>query len=1434
MVGQGDTAIETLGKEVVQEERVIVEPIATDGNNQFIPEAPSVTLPTPEVKEKNKFKLTDLMVAVNQETSPDYVLYKALTSPGFERDPEFDIKDHLSYISDLSFEEKKWLSDNSYSLDEMLYRLESVDRSRNNRKVFGEYSIPTILATGLFTALGQPSTYVIGAGQAKLAQQLVKTSTLAWGAKMAAVGAGVGVAYELPQFATNPNADAADLLWAAGLGFVFDAGLSKFYAGKGAPTSEIINNGRKASEEFLKQNHPINNTSSPDVPTFDATKEQILFSVAPLENDYIDVGSVGLEDFGRLAKGERYSVEELGSKANTLKTPDRDINNTENLLKLTNPKTQQVFKGLEKSINDILSSLNLPSINGLLVDNRLGKRSMGQYRVAQHNITVNPSVLKNIDNYLTTGSNKEKAISGIETIAHEAGHAIVLSTTAAIARGQLSKDLQKLLRQAHNDWVKSQREAAGFRQPVRNSEIPSNITKKDKDYLDSFDEWAADSIAKYIMSNGKLLENNLPKSVGQKILKALQDVYEKIFKSFGFTNKDYDPRIEQYMQLVGENYKGNVSNFVSSSLPKELLEEIGKAGSRYGYKNKAISDTDMKVYELTMSRGFNVVKPIFEPKTAPNKVLSEEQIIKALRDVKRQQLPETGWQRIVSKVAGVLDYTFHGRLKKRYKNNIYVDYATTFLTSSASGIHQRGMDADSLKFGYSHLFASKLVTSLQDNYNNWAVRSKKINRHVAENLELNRKEFDEEVFSVMETKYRKYEELGPADYKNWWETHKQELDPSVAKASDDLDEGFAEVLLELKKANVKGFENLETHPGYLPHILNYDKILSIPPSNFKPYQKLISKQFEDLYGMSPDKANKFAKNFLTNAIRRPMGQQSDLTQVLTIGDLEDIREIFSGVNIEDLEAFIKIREERMAQMGVSSRAKKRIKFDLNDYIEEDGVIYRLSDLYDKRLGLVNGRYSYEMAGHVGLGKHGIMSRADFESFKARAMDTHFASGDTEFSPKQLGEDLDDLYNILMTRPIKDAMNKGIRRFNEYSNPILFGKSGIPQLAEIGAAVGHLGVGKILNASTEYKSLVRDLQTGKVDNKTVAFLETLSGRIGEDHRLFPPVIERIGEAQETGSGKFWAGVDEFLGKANKTLWNVNLNNIVRSAEQKVVTLASVQDVLDKLKNYNNLSNSKKIRLQSHGFGEKEIDMFLKNIDKVEFSPNGGVIDANLDLWDAEAAQMFAFVIRKMNSNIIQGHMGTETLPIMYGNIGSLLTKARAYPIIALQKQLARNLYYGDYQSLAYFMYASMFGGLAYLGMVSTNSFGRDDWQEYIKERTEGGRILAGSTMYTSYSSLFPDAMNLFGAAGMMPMQFTPTGIYMDRSGMSSSLTSDAMLSSIPAGGIAKNMINAATVVPRWIVGEDIPTDTVRSVKGSLAFSNWYGINPIFNMANEYLK
>ena len=1433
MVGQGDTAVDTLGKEVVQEERIVVEPMATDGNEQFIPEPPSVTLPAPKVKEENKFKLKDLMVAINQETSPDYVLYKALTSPGFERDPEFDIKDHLSYISDLSFEEKKWLSDNSYSLDEMLYRLESVDRSRNNRKVFGEYSIPAIIGTGLLTALGQPSTYLIGVGQAKLAQQLVKTSTLAWGAKMGGVGLGVGVAYELPQFATNPNADAADLLWAAGLGFVFDAGLSKFYAGKGAPTSEIINNGRKASEEFLKQNHPINNTPSPDVPTFDATKGEIVFSVAPLENEYIDVGSVGLEGFGRLAKGEKYSVEELGSKANTLKTPAKDIKNTERLLSQTSLKTQQVFKGLEKSINDTLTSLNLPSLNGLLVNGRLRKTS-GQYGIQQHNITVSSTVLKNIDDYLTTGRNKDKAISSVETIAHEAGHAIVLSATAAIAKGQLSKDLQKLLRQAHNDWVNSQREAPGFRQPVRKSELSGDVPREYEKYLDSFDEWAADSIAKYLMSNGKLLENNLPKSVGEKILKALQDVYEKIFKSFGFTNRDYDPRIEQYMQLVGENYKGNVSNFVSSSLPRELLEEIGKTGSKYGYKNKVISDKDMKVYELTMSRGFNVVKPIFKPRTAPNKVLSEEQIIKALADVRRQKLPETGWQKIIAKLADFLDYTFHGRLKKRYKNNIYVDYATTFLTSSASGIHQRGMDADSLKFGYSHLFASKLVTSLQDNYNNWAVRSKKTNRHVAENLELNRKEFDEEVYAVMETKYRKYEELEPADYKSWWETYKQELDPSVAKATDDLDAGFAEVLTELKNANVKGFETLETHPGYIPHILNYDKILKIPPDNFKPYQKLISKQFEDLYGMSSDKANKFAKNFLTNAIRRPMGQQSDLTQVLTIGDLEDIKEIFSGVDIEDLNAFIKIREERMAQMAVSSRAKQRIKFDLNDYIEEDGVIYRLSDLYDKRLGLINGRYSYEMAGHVGLGKHGIMSRADFESFKARAMDTHFASGNTEFSPKQLGEDLDDLYNILMTRPIKDAMNKGVRRFNEYSNLLLFGKSGIPQLAEMGAALGHLGVGRILNASTEYKSLVRDLQTGKVDNKTVAFLETLSGRIGEDHRLFPPVIERIGEAQETGSGKFWAGVDEFLGKANKTLWNVNLNNIVRSAEQKVVTLASVQDVLDKLRNYNNLSNSKRIRLQSHGFGEKEIDMFLRNIDKVEFSPNGGVIDANLDLWDAEAAQMFAFVIRKMNSNIIQGHMGTETLPIMYGNIGSLLTKARAYPIIALQKQLARNLYYGDYQSLAYFMYASMFGGLAYLGMVSANSFGREDWQEYIKERTEGGKILAGSSMYTSYSSLFPDAMNLFGAAGMMPMQYTPTGIYMDRSGMSSSVTSDAMLSSIPAGGIAKNMINAATLVPRWVVGEDIPTDAVRSVRGSLAFSNWYGTGPIFNMANEYLK
>jgi hypothetical protein len=1438
MVGQGDTtAQEVLGKEQVQEERVNVQPMGTDVTEPFKPAPPDITMPQPVFKEENKFKLTDLVRSIYQETSPDDVVYRALTSPGFEKDSEFDIKNHLDYISDLSFEEKKWLSENSYSLDEMLYRLETVDRSRKNREVFSEYSIPSILATGLATALFQPSTYAIGIGQAKLAANLVKTSTAAWAGKMSAVGAGVGVAYETPQFLTNPNAQASDLMWAAGLGAIIDGGLSKFYLGRELPTSDVIEGGKKAADDFLVQNQPLNKTASPDVPTFDQSTGEILFSVAPLKNDYIDVGTLNLDEFSSLAKGEEFSVEKITKVFNTAKPKDWLKGSTRNALDVATPQTNQMFKNLETSLNSTLESLNLPKLNGMFVNSRV-KNSYGSYNANGHYIQISSETLKRIDDYFVSGKkNKQDLVKAVETISHELGHAVVMSTTAAIGKGKLSGDLQKLLRQAHSEWLESIKDSpTSFRQPASKFELEVETPRKiDEAYYTGFDEWAADSIAKYLMSNGKILENNLPKSFADKVLNAIKEIYKKLFTEFGLTNKDYNANIDQYMRYLGENYNGKITNFVSSSLPENILKDIALAGSKYGYKTTKDKPEDIAAYELTMSEGFNVVKQIFEPRTAPNKELSEEQIRKALSNLEAEKIHETGWQKTIRKLADKLDYTFHGRLKRRYKNNIYIDYAASFLTSSANGIHQRGMDADSLKFNYSHLFSSKLVTTLQDNYNNWAVRSKKINRHIAENLELNRKEFDEEVFQVMETKYMKWEESTPEEFKTWWDGYKDSIDPSVAKATEDLDEGFKEVLDELKKANVKGFENLDTHPGYIPHILNYDAILATPPDNLKYYSQIISKQFESLYGISKDKADKFAKNFLTNAVRRPMGQQADLTQVLTRGDLEDIKELFQGVDIEDIEQFIKIREERLDQMGRSSRAKKRIKFDLNDFVEgDDGVIYKLSDLYDKRLGLVNAKYSLEMSGHIGLGKHGIMSRGDFESFKARAMDTHFANGDTDFSPKQLGEDLDDLYNILMSRPIKDAMNKGVRRFNEYSNLILFGKSGIPQLAEMGAAIGHLGVGQILSASSDFKSLIRNMETGKVDNKTLAFLETLSGRIGEDHRLFPPVIERIGEANETGSNKFWSGVDEFLGKANKTLWNVNLNNIIRSAEQKVVAVASVQDVLDKLKNYNNLSNSKKIRLRSHGIGDKELNMFLRNIDKVEFSPRGGVIDANLDLWDNEAAQMFAFVIRKMNSNIIQGHMGTETLPIMYGNVGSLLTKARAYPIIALQKQLARNLYYGDYQAVAYFMYASMFGGLAYLGMVSANSFGREDWQEYIKERVQGGKILAGASMYTSYSSLFPDAMNLFGAAGMMPMQYTPTGIYMDRSGMSSSLTSDAMLNSIPAGGIAKNMINAMTVVPRWALGEDIPTDTVRSVKGSLAFGNWYGLNPLFNMANDYLK
>lgn len=434
---------------------------------------------------------------------------------------------------------------------------------------------------------------------------------------------------------------------------------------------------------------------------------------------------------------------------------------------------------------------------------------------------------------------------------------------------------------------------------------------------------------------------------------------------------------------------------------------------------------------------------------------------------------------------------------------------------------------------------------------------------------------------------------------------------------------------------------------------------------------------------------------------------------------------------------------------IDSRAQERRA--INTQAEVDGL--SVMDLLDTDV-IANGiRYSNRIAGWVGLSKStngALTSLRDIEALKANIIEEGAAKGvDTT---KQV-QWYDDVINMLFGRPTRGGLEPELRMLKDLTALTRMGGLGTAQLIETGqvitrsalnlfsnnAVVGKvlkLGVtpGQAVDANAE-QALMHELQSLSGITDGLEWLDRQSVHL-DQHELAS--IGKVRQASlkvaDTMTWRSWkAPASRLLGKTTGY-------NMVRRFQARLTQASFVSDVANHFKfGTGKMGNA---RMADVGLTDANgMNRALEQVFKqyVEFAPNRTITKLNIDKWPKNVREQFQYAMLRDEAQMVQRtHVG-ELPPWMNKPLMGLLFQFREMPMVAMNKQLRRNMAFADKEAAVGVMMNMAFAGLvrwgkfAALGGAAAAITG-EDWQEPNGERMDAQK-------YVAQFGLYPDLYDL---------------------------------------------------------------------------------------------
>jgi len=215
---------------------------------------------------------------------------------------------------------------------------------------------------------------------------------------------------------------------------------------------------------------------------------------------------------------------------------------------------------------------------------------------------------------------------------------------------------------------------------------------------------------------------------------------------------------------------------------------------------------------------------------------------------------------------------------------------------------------------------------------------------------------------------------------------------------------------------------------------------------------------------------------------------------------------------------------------------------------------------------------------------------------------------------------------------------------------------------------------------------------------------------------------------------------------------------------------------------------------------------------------------LDDWeDLEASSMFVSTVDRWARHIIQENDIGNMHRFMGTTVGQIMMQFRSFMMVSWAKQFLHGAYSRDFQTFAAFSASMAAAGTAYTAQTYLKSVGRDDAEEYRRERLSSAEIGKAAFQRSAWASIIPAALDT-AALG------DPIFAY----GRSTGLASDAVAGN-PTVDLLDKALNLYKGGGRAVADEDYSwsqTDQ-RNLTSMLAFQNLMGVQNILNAISSDL-
>jgi hypothetical protein len=454
---------------------------------------------------------------------------------------------------------------------------------------------------------------------------------------------------------------------------------------------------------------------------------------------------------------------------------------------------------------------------------------------------------------------------------------------------------------------------------------------------------------------------------------------------------------------------------------------------------------------------------------------------------------------------------------------------------------------------------------------------------------------------------------------------------------------------------------------------------------------------------------------------------------------------------------------------VDLHSRERLNFDMTTAIEVDGERISLLDLINTELPEIATKYSERMSGYIGLSKAtngAVSSPLDVQTLRESIKHEALVAGKTKGQLDAAIAMYDDTMDAMFGRPTKllrtestlsraeklktgtnyTGIPKGVRQIKDLTALTQLGALGVAQLAETGNVITR----QVMRMFSDPKAVSKLIKKSGVDmgdmDKVYNEISAVTGLTKEIEYLQRQTVhldqleqEQIGKLSQLSDALIDAATfGKYKATSSRLLAKTTGFNAIRNWQNKIAQTSTTMDIARQFRFGKGSMSYERIR--DLGLDDPKIKMAVRSF--VEFNDNGYPVAMNFDKWPKATLDKFVLGVYRDSAQAVQRTMVGEKPAWLNRPIMQVITQYMEMPLIAMNKQLGRQVAFADKEAVVNAVLAASVAGLSKYAWdeLSRTVTGKETERGEIEDMDSLVQSDAFQALkYTPYVGIYPDAL-----------------------------------------------------------------------------------------------